>query len=857
MLRYRLYDRWPRWLPCGLVVLLGLSLSVSGADLDTARSQFRQGLYQDCLDRAQEATQSGDVAVDWALLLVESLTALGRYDEAAERAEYYVQNNFPLNLPFLYCAQAALRHYGQVQQAENLLQRIYRVVRIRWIESLKNPELVAAGRSLLLLGGEPRLILDEFYYRAIGNDPNDRDAYRAAGELALAKQDYELAANQYQKALKRFGDDPDLHYGQAQAYYHSNRMAMMRSLDATLVVNPHHIGALILLAEHHIEAENRTGATDLLKRVETVNPWHPRAWALRAVLARLENDANEVSRCHANALKYWDTNPEVDYTIGRKLSQHYRFAEGAAYQRQALALDPKYRIARGQLAEDLLRLGDETEGWELVEAVHNEDPYSITAYNLMNLRDKLGQYQTLAAHDLVVRMDPREAAVYGDRVIRLLQQAKETLCRKYDLTLEKPITIEIFVDPQDFAVRTFGVPAGDGFLGVCFGNVITANSPKLERPANWEATLWHEFCHVVTLNLTENKMPRWLSEGISVYEELQQNPRWGQRMNPAYRQLIQQGGLTPIGELSSAFLSPPTPQDLQFAYYESALVVAFLVDRFGFDSLKSILTHLGSGGEVNDLIARYTLPVEELDRQFEAYVEQRVQDLAPGLDWSRPERDEARLLTPAGAEIWLEQHPNSYWGLSAQASQLLAEKKWQEAKKPLETLISLYPDDTEAGNAYWRLAQAHRKLNETPDEYRVLQALAERSADASDAYQRLMEIASDQGDWEAVLAYGEKILAVYPLLGQTHADLGHAHEAMDQKEPAIDSYRRLLHLDPENPAEVHFHLARLLQDQDRAVAKRHLLESLADAPRFRAAHQLLLQISEPASPAGQGEQNAP
>src|SRR5690606_20032281 len=116
--------------------------------------------------------------------------------------------------------------------------------------------------------------------------------------------------------------------------------------------------------------------------------------------------------------------------------------------------------------------------------------------------------------------------VYGRRVQSLLGRAKQTLCAKYGLDLKQKIVVEIFPDENDFAVRTFGMPAGSGYLGVCFGKVITANSPasQKEHPANWEAVLWHEFCHVVTLELTLNKMPRWLSEGISVYEEAQENP---------------------------------------------------------------------------------------------------------------------------------------------------------------------------------------------------------------------------------------------------------------------------------------------------------------------------------------------
>src|SRR5213078_3558131 len=128
--------------------------------------------------------------------------------------------------------------------------------------------------------------------------------------------------------------------------------------------------------------------------------------------------------------------------------------------------------------------------------------------------------------------------------------------------------------------------------------------------------LWHEFCHVVTLQMTKNKMPRWLSEGISVFEERQANPTWGQSMNPKYRELILGEGLTPVGKLSAAFLTPKTDLDLQFAYYESYLVVEFLVQRFGLEPLKAILKDLGAGIAINDAIATHTVPMDEVEKAF-------------------------------------------------------------------------------------------------------------------------------------------------------------------------------------------------------------------------------------------------
>ncbi len=93
--------------------------------------------------------------------------------------------------------------------------------------------------------------------------------------------------------------------------------------------------------------------------------------------------------------------------------------------------------------------------------------------------------------------------------------------------------------------------------------------------------MWHEFCHVVTLSKTHNKMPRWLSEGISVHEEGRADPAWGMALNPRFRAMILGDDLTPLSQLSSAFLAPKTPLHLQFAYFESALAVDFLVERFG------------------------------------------------------------------------------------------------------------------------------------------------------------------------------------------------------------------------------------------------------------------------------------
>ena len=814
---------------------------VSAANLDQSREQFKTGKYAECLESARTAIVNGDLDKQWWALMVESMMALGKYEQAAKEIDIALIRH-PLSLYLMKLGYKANLYCGRQQHASDLMGQIYRYGGTLELRFWDAQDLVALGDSLLLIKTEPRLVLEQIYNRALGLDQDCRQAYLAIISLALDKQDYELAAEQARKALARFGDDPDMHYSLARAFYYSDRNEMLKSLDAALFVNPNHVPSLLLLAEHKIDCEDYMSAGKLLDKVISVNPLNPHAWAYRSILAYINNDPDAARHARSNALESWPTNPNVDYLIGRKLSQKYRFKEGASFQRRALVFDQGYLPAKIQLAQDLLRLGNEQEGWKLAEEVHSEDEYNVEAYNLTSLHDHMAGFETVRSGDFILRMGKLEASVYSDVVLDLLKEAKAALCKKYGLELSEPTVVEFFDEQQDFAVRTFGIPGGDGFLGVCFGNVITANSPRAERQHNWKATLWHEFCHVVTLNITDNKMPRWLSEGISVYEEMQRDPEWGQSMNPEYRRMILDGELTPISELSSAFLNPETPMHLQFAYYESMLVVEFLVKNYGYDALKAILSDLATGGQINDAISEHAAPIKEIDKEFMAFAKDCAENLAPKVDWEQPDEREFDFTSQQALTSWLQEHPNSFWALTLYAKSLMAENKYEQAKEPLEKVISLYPEYTDSDNGYLLLAQIYRNLDETEQERDVLSRLASKSAESAYAYGRLMEIAMEKQDWRQVVDNGEKYMAVFPMLSNLQWDLGRAYQELGRNKQAIKSYKRLLLLDPIDPADVYYRIGSLLENENPAEAKRYVLEALAEAPRFREAHKLLLKL---------------
>lgn len=810
------------------------------ADFDPAEAQalFIRGEYGKVLEQTTAAIEERERSEELRLLHARTLWTVGRYEEAAEAID-------TTRRMYFYSVRARLLGYhiyrsaGELEKAAEALEEINLLGGSRRFGYRDVEDIVALGKAAVLLGADPKLVLDNFFNAAKEHEPDYRETYLAIGQLALDKHDFALAGQAFQEGLARFEDDPDLLCGFAAALEPSDRKEMLTLIDAVLQENPNHIQARLLLANHLIDAEEYDAALGELSRIAEVNPHRPEMWAYRGVIAHLRNELEKETKAREEGLRFWKTNPVVDHLLGLKLSQKYRFAEGAEYQRQALEFAPDYLPAKNQLASDLLRLGAEAEGWELAEEVADANPYDVAAYNLVTLHDTMREFATLTNEHFILRMSEHEAEIYGDEALALLERARERLCEKYGLSLDRPVTVEIFPEQKDFAVRTFGMPGGEGYLGVCFGDVITANSPA-SQAMNWHSVLWHEFCHVVTLNLTRNKMPRWLSEGISVYEERRADPRWGEQMTPRYRKMILEGEMKPIAELSSAFMAPPTGLHLQFAYYQSSLVVEFLVEHFGLEPLRAILRDLGDGKPVNEALVAHTTSMEELEEEFIKFAEGAARAIGPDPRWAEPERDLQGKIEPA----WAALHPDNIHVLEEKAGELVAEENWDEAIPILEKLASLYPRQNGGMNAYSMLASIYRDTGETEKEKAALADAVKYDAEPREALLRLIEIASEEEDHASARKYAKLLLEVNPLLPQLHRALAIAEESLGADSAAISAYRTVLKLDPADPADLHYRLARLLHQNGEPEARRHILLALQDAPRFRDGHKLLLEIIE-------------
>ena len=194
--------------------------------LEQAQTQFLHGNYAAVITNAQKELASRPYRNDWRQLLVNSLMTVGRYGEAYSNAVAGL-NGYSPNLALRLLARETALYVNKPAEANRRQVEIQLLLQQRTPTYQDGAELVAIGQALLLLGVEPRLVLENCFQRAEQMDPPAREAFLAAGQLALDKHDFKLAADAFRAGLKKFPDDPDMNAGLARAYESSDRGQML------------------------------------------------------------------------------------------------------------------------------------------------------------------------------------------------------------------------------------------------------------------------------------------------------------------------------------------------------------------------------------------------------------------------------------------------------------------------------------------------------------------------------------------------------------------------------------------------------------------------------------------------------
>jgi cellulose synthase operon protein C len=826
------------------VELLGARLKADPADAAAQklilRAHLETGRYAEAEAEARRFLVRKPEAGGVRHELAEALAATGRYAEAVkefERAAHDSAGAAAARLESDLRRAELLEATGQEERAREIFSSFVTYYNERAPESA--PELTLVARALVRL--EKYQEANDLFTEAIDADPTFIEAHLGAGRLFTEKYNYAEASEFFADALEINPNSARAHLGVAANKRLEGGAEMTAALNRALEINPALVEARALRAAVELEAGDYGAAAAEIDKALQTNARAAEAHALRAALLYLQDRDFEPAAAQALAV-----NPRFGAlyeTLAHYATITRRTHEAADFARRAVALQPRLWRAHLALGMALLRLGRMEEGRAAVEKSFAGDPFNVWAKNTLDLLDVMRDFRETKRGPFVIKAGASESDVLAPYAADLLEEAAAKLTAKYRFTPQGPVVVELFPNHEDFAVRALGLP-GLGALGVCFGPVIAQDSPSArpEGQFNWGSTLWHEYTHVITLQMTNYRIPRWFSEGLSVYEERRARPGWGDDWNPAVLRALEEGRWFKIAELDAGFSGRRRADDIPLAYFQASQVVEFIADRHGFDAVLRMLALYRDKARTPEVL-RQALKLDEdgFDRAFMEYVQGRARPLQEALGGAGAA---SLAALPKEAVLRLIGERETF-ALHMRAGSLLrAEGDDEGAARHFKRAAELFPFHAGEGNAYLALADIYEKKNDPGAAADALESLARHDENNVGALRRLADLRLKTGDRARALEALRLSFYVAPFDPAAHARAGEAYLESKDAAAALAEFRAALALRPPNEAEANYNVARAYHALGRtAEAKRSVLRALEAAPAFEKAQELLLAIT--------------
>ncbi len=704
----------------------------------------------------------------------------------------------------------------------------------------------ASARQVLLVARAARALgrfedANALFRDAAAMAPTDPVINAEWGELFLEKYNNRDAARSFEDALKTDPDYGPALLGMARAVADENPPAAIGFAQRALKQNPSSIAAHLFLAGQAIDRDKKAEARRSIDKALAINPRSLEALSLVAALAYVDGRDREYQEAVASALKIHPNYGEAYRVVGSVTARAYRFEEAAAQVRKAIALDRELTRAYADLGAHLMRAGDERGARRALETAFRADPYDVITFNLLALLDTLEPFDTIRDGILEIRLHPDEAAVMRHYAPALAREALDALSTRWAFTPTGPLLVQLFPRHDDFAVRTLGLPGLLGALGACFGKVVTLDSPRARPPGsfNWGVTLWHEMAHVITLQLSNQRVPRWLTEGISTFEEKRARDEWGREMDIPFAQAIEHGQVLKLRDLNAGFTNPET---ISLAYFQSSLVVEHIVELYGQPKLRALVQSYATGIDTEQAI-RQVLAVEwdGLQATFDAFVERRYGALRRAL--AVPE-GLAPNLPAEKLKALVAANPGSYPAHMA-LGEALAESSPDAALASFERAAALVPNAIGDDSPNARIAELALARGDKARAVRALETLTSLDPAALASARTLATLVDPVKEPARLRVALERAVAVDPFDAPSHATLGRLALAAGRTPDAVRMFRVALAAGAVDKAGAHADLAEALALAGQPdEAKRQALAALEVAPTYTRAQDLLLKLTQ-------------
>jgi tetratricopeptide (TPR) repeat protein len=620
----------------------------------------------------------------------------------------------------------------------------------------------------------------KLYEEALGLDP--KNARALMGMAQLAADNYDPKANDF--AAKALESDPKFYQAHELmakvALEDDNQKKAESEADAALAIQADALDAIAVKASIELLADKPS-------------PW----------VAKIGNRGKGYE------------------TIAHFFVINRRYEEGIQYYRKAIAADPELWSAHSQLGVNLMRLAREGEARQELDLAYNNHFRDAITANSLTLMDSYKKFETFETPTTMLKLNKKEADVLRPYFQEEMLRAMATYEKKYQTKLKVPVQVEVYPDHADFEVRVMGL-TGLGALGVTFNNVIAMDSPSGRTPGefHWASTLWHEMSHVYVLSITNDRVPRWFTEGLAVHEETAASPDWGDRLSPEIIAAIREKKLLPVAEIDRGFVHPTFPAQVIVSYYEAGKICDYISQRWGESKLLDMIHEFAKNRPTVDVIKEQLgMEPADFDKDFLAMIDKETGKTVAGFaDWSKQVRE---------------------------LNQLAKDGKTDEVIEKGRAIEGIYPDYVEAANVYSFIADACLKKEDKACAIEELGRYSKIGGRNPDTVKQYAKLLADAGRPKEAAAALERLNFIFPIDAELHERLGGLLLETGDTKGAVREYQALVAMHPSDVAGSHYNLAKAFKaDGRKDQAREEAVTALEAAPNFKPAQKLLLEVSE-------------
>jgi cellulose synthase operon protein C len=468
------------------------------------------------------------------------------------------------------------------------------------------------------------------------------------GRVFLEKYATDEAAATYQVLLERDSWDPDALVGLAQVAVAELQFAeATRLAQETLAVNPHNPEAHAVLARIAlIEGRRDEAQTRIEDHVFRINAQHVPGLAVMAALAIARQSRGEYGRWRDRALTVNPKNGEFFKDLSDILGFLHLYPEADEVLTEGSKLAPDDPYVRAALGLNLLRLGHEKRGREALAEAWKRDRFNQRTLNTLDLYEQKidPNYVMSEVGDLWIRLPKEDREFVQPVLVESAKWSKTALDELYR-TKVGPLRLEFFSAPDEFSVRTVGVPSL-GAVAVCFGPVITFIGPY-HGIHNIDNVIRHELAHVYAIERSKGRVPRWFTEGLSEWESEQADPAFARESAELLQQARRAGKLRRLSELELAFIRAESAAMMEVAYSTAAYAIRYLAQTYGRDALLKMLDGYARGEETEALFTSVlgkdlSVVEKEFETWFFSELDAKISGWHPAVTRERRDENDAK-----------------------------------------------------------------------------------------------------------------------------------------------------------------------------------------------------------------------